>query len=112
MRIRKLTDAATLGILLIACVLLIMLFATREPDVSVGFRLAGYTNDSRNTLLAKFRIVNEGKRSILRLGMYHLDTKQHPFDSTKPSNFFGPSPFRGQLLDSGQSDTIAIPVVT
>ncbi len=89
-----------------------MLFATREPDVRVGFSFAGYTNDSRNTLLAKFRIVNQGERSILRIGMYHLDTKQHPFDSTKPTNFFGLSPFRGHMLDPGQSETIAIPAVT
>ena len=44
--------------------------------------------------------------------MYHLDTKQHPFDSTKPTNLFGLSPFRGRLLDAGQPETIVIPAVT
>src|SRR5437773_12309815 len=107
MRVRKLTVAAALGILLLACALVIMLLATHEPEVKVGFSFAGCTNDSRNTLLAKFRIVNEGKRSILRFGIYHLDTEQHPFDSTKPTNFFGLSPFQGRLLDSGGSETIA-----
>src|SRR2546425_724660 len=112
MRKRNLTVAAVLGILLIFCALAIVLLATRGPDVRVGFSFAGYTNDSRNMPLARFRVVNEGKRSLLRLGVYHVDTTQHPFNPTSPTNFFGLSPFRGRLLDSGQSETIAIPVPT
>ena len=101
-----------MGTALICFAVVILLLAIREPKVRVAFSLAGYTNDSRGTVLAKFRLVNEGSRSILRFGVYHLDTKQHPFDPTKPTNFFGLSPFRGRLLDPGQSEIIAIPVVT
>src|SRR5438874_6941208 len=112
MRIPKLTVAAALGILLIFGALLTGLVATHEPNVRVGFEFVGHTNDSRNTRVAKFRVVNEGNRSIFRFGMYHLNTKQHPFDSTKPTNLFGLSPFRGRLLDAGQPETIVIPAVT
>jgi hypothetical protein len=112
MRIRRTTLAAALGILLIAYALAIVLLAKREPEVKVGFSFTGYTNSPRNALLAQFRVVNKGKGSIFRFGMYYLDTTQNPFDPTQPTNFFGLSPFWGRMIDAGQSETIAIPAVT
>jgi len=112
MHIRKFTVNAARGAALVALTVTVALLAMREPIVKVNVSFAGYTNDSRNNPLASFRIVNEGTRSIFRLGMYHVDSEQHPFVSLNATNFFGLSPFRGRVLAPGQSETFAIPVVS
>ena len=104
---RKWLVASGLATLVFGGALVLLLLPSRQPHrVTIAFN--GYTNDIRG-VLAKLLIRNEGKGRIVRLGVYHLETSQRPVD---PSRGIGFSPFFGRLLDPGQSETIAIPVVT
>jgi hypothetical protein len=78
--------------------------AIRRGETKVDVLLAGYTNDSRGTLLVRLRIVNEGTMTIRRMRQYTVETKQGREDG-------GVLGARNALLAPGASEFVTIPAV-
>ena len=93
-------------ILVLLAAWLSVIFISPAKPLAVVVAFAGYTNDMKGEPVAAFRISNDSCVRIRRWDRYHIEI---PYQSS-----LGPLFFHGQnvVLDSGQSETVLIPMPT
>ena len=114
MGIRRRIAISSGVLLLLICVVAFGSFAFRPREMKVAVLFDGYTNDSRGTLLARLRLVNEGTAAIKLSRQYVVETKSK-------SRFYPDTHFlspgldffrRNALLVPGESEAFEIPAIT
>ena len=104
MRIRKGISISSIVLLLLVGAVTLAGLILRPREMKVAVLFAGYTKDSRGTLLVRLRVVNEGTVTIRRLRQYTVETKRLYRDT----RFMR----RNGLLGPGESEVVAIPAIT